>query len=95
VVAFKSIGDWGYHFLASMSPIQGISPKEFVARLPEFARRDLMEWNSDIQIETMAENILSRRTDIGKLLSPEGEKMAVTDDFPYNEYFFLRRSFMD
>jgi spermidine synthase len=95
VVAFKSIGDWGYHFLASMSPIQGISPKEFVARLPEFARRDLMEWNSDIQIETMAENILSRRTDIGKLLSPEGEKMAVTDDFPYNEYFLLRRSFMD
>jgi hypothetical protein len=74
-----------------MSPIQGISPKEFVVRLPEFARRDLMEWNSDIQIETMAENILSRQTDIGRLLSPEGEKMAVTDDFPYNEYFFLRR----
>jgi predicted membrane-bound spermidine synthase len=96
VIAFKSIGDWGYHFLASMSPIPSISPTEFVARLPQSAARDLMEWNSDIPIETMAENILSRRVDIGTLLSPEGEKMVVTDDLPYNEYFFLRRkSFMD
>jgi predicted membrane-bound spermidine synthase len=91
VVAFKSIGDWGYHFLASMSPIQVITPKEFVARFPESARRDLMEWNSDTKIETMAENILVGRTDIGTLLSPDGEKIVVTDDLPYNEYFFLRR----
>jgi hypothetical protein len=50
-----------------------------------------MEWSSDVKIETMAENILSRRTDIGKLLSPDSEKILVTDDLPYNEYFFLRR----
>jgi hypothetical protein len=96
VVAFKSIENWGYHFLASMSPIPDISPKEFVARMPEPARRDLMEWSSDIKIETMAENILSRRTDIGRLLSPDSEKVVVTDDLPYNEYFFLRRrGFLD
>jgi predicted membrane-bound spermidine synthase len=92
VIAFKSIGDWGYHFLASMSPIQDLSPAEFTARLPESAKRDLMEWNSDISLETMARNILSGRTDIENLLWPGGEKMLVTDDLPYNEYFFLRRS---
>lgn len=91
VVAFKSIEDWGYHFLASMTPIEEITPTQFVERLPEGAKRDLMEWNSDITIEKMAENILSRYTDIEKLLPPGGNAV-VTDDRPYNEYFMLRRS---
>lgn len=92
VIAFKSIEDWGYHFLASMSPIHDITPAEFVARLPAPARRDLMEWNSNISIERMAENILSRRTDIAKVLPVDGRSTVVTDDLPYNEYFALRRS---
>jgi spermidine synthase len=92
VVAFRSIEDWGYHFLASMSPIRDITPAEFVARLPGPAKRDLMEWNSNISLERMAENILSRQTDIAKLLPVDGKSMAVTDDLPYNEYFALRRS---
>jgi predicted membrane-bound spermidine synthase len=92
VVAFKSIEDWGYHFLASMSPIREITPAEFVARLSEPVKRDLMEWNSNIPVERMADNILSRRTDIGKLLPASSKSMVVTDDLPYNEYFALRRS---
>ena len=90
VVAFKSIEDWGYHFLASMTPIEEITPTQFVERLPEGAKRDLMEWNSHITVKKMAENILSRRTDIEKLLPP-GRDAVVTDDRPYNEYFMLRR----
>src|SRR5262252_597980 len=92
VVAFKSIANWGYHFLASTSPITNITPTELVARLSEPAKRDLMEWNPDISVEAMAENILSRRTEIGDLLPPDGENKVVTDDFPYNEYFVLRRT---
>jgi spermidine synthase len=92
VVAFKSIEDWGYHFLASMSPIHNITPAEFVARLSGPAKRDLMEWNSNISVERMAENILSRRTDIAKVLPVDGRSTVVTDDLPYNEYFALRRS---
>jgi len=92
VIAFKSIEDWGYHFLASMSPIHDITPAEFVARLSAPAKRDLMEWNSNISIEGMAENILSRRTDIAKVLPVDGRSTVVTDDLPYNEYFALRRS---
>ncbi len=92
VVAFKSIEDWGYHFLASRSPIPNITPAEFVARLSGPAKRDLMEWNSNISVERMAENILSRRTDIAKVLPVDGRSTVVTDDLPYNEYFALRRS---
>ena len=94
VVAFRSIGDWGYHFLASRSPIPDLSPAEFVARLPQGARRDLMEWNPDIAIEKMAENILSRRIDVANLLPPPGATMIITDDQPYNEYFYLRRNWL-
>jgi spermidine synthase len=92
VVAFKSIEDWGYHFLASASPIRDITSAEFVARLPELAKRDLMEWNPNLSIERMAENILSRRTNIEKLLPVGSKNMVVTDDLPYNEYFILRRN---
>jgi spermidine synthase len=92
VVAFRSIADWGYHFLASLSPIPDITPAEFVKRLPENARHDLMEWNSEISVEKMAENILVGRTQIGTLLPPGTEKLVVTDDLPYNEYFLLRRT---
>jgi spermidine synthase len=92
VVAFRSIEDWGYHLLASNSPIGDITPAEFLARLPEPAKRDLMEWNSNISIERMAQNILSRRTDIANLLPVGGKTMVVTDDLPYNEYFILRRN---
>jgi len=92
VVAFRSIEDWGYHFLASMSPIDDLTPQQLVSRLPEGARRDLMEWSADQSIEKIAESILTRRTDVRTLLPPRGEEMIVTDDRPYNEYFFLRRT---
>jgi predicted membrane-bound spermidine synthase len=91
VAAFRSIEDWGYHFLASMSPIPDLTPAEFVARLPQGAKRDLMEWNPDLSIEGMGTKILSRRTDVQELLSPKLAKVTVTDDRPYNEYFILRR----
>jgi spermidine synthase len=91
VAPFRSVEDWGYHFLASMSPIPEILPLDFMKRLPEPAKHDLMEWSTDITIGEMAENILSRRTDIEKLLLQETD-IEVTDDRPYNEYYYLRRT---
>jgi predicted membrane-bound spermidine synthase len=90
VVAFKSIEDSGYHFLASEAPIPELTPAEFVARLPETAKRDLMEWSPGITIETMAENILSGRAKIDDLLLRRAD-IRITDDRPYNEYYFLRK----
>jgi spermidine synthase len=90
VVIFKSIEDWGYHFLASESPIPDLTPTEFVARLPDAAKQDLMEWNPGITTETMAADILSRRANIDNLLL-RPEDIRITDDRPYNEYYFLRK----
>jgi predicted membrane-bound spermidine synthase len=93
VVIFKSIEGWGYHFLASQTPIPELTPAEFVARMPDAAKRDLMEWNPGMTLETMAANILSRRADIEELLPPKTGNVRITDDRPYNEYYFLRRRF--
>ena len=46
VVAFGALEGRGTHYTASMSPIRFPSVDEFVARLPEAARRDLVEWNT-------------------------------------------------
>ena len=92
VVAFSSIADRGYHFLASLSPIPDLTTEQFVKRLPENAKRDLMEWNPEISVAKVAENILAGRTQIETLLPPRTEKLMVTDDLPYNEYFLLRRT---
>jgi spermidine synthase len=95
VVIFKSIEGWGYHFLASETPIPEMTPAEFVARLPDAAKRDLMEWNTGMTLETMAANILSRRADIEELLPPKTRNVRITDDRPYNEYYLLRRFGID
>ena len=89
VVVFRSIEDWGYHFIASQSPIPELTPAEFVARLPQKAKQDLVEWSPNITVETMTQNILSRRGKIDDLLQ-RPPNIRITDDRPYNEYDFLR-----
>ena len=44
VRVFTSVEGWGAHYLASMEPIDDLSPAQFLARLPERAKADLGEW---------------------------------------------------
>ena len=90
---YRSIEGWGYHFLASQAPIPEISPAEFVARMPLAARQDLTEWGPDRSAVAMAQDILARRVDAHLLLRP-GRTTEITDDRPFNEYFFLRRKLL-
>jgi spermidine synthase len=90
VRVYRSIEGWGYHLLASDAPIPEISPAEFVARLPEAAQRDLIEWNPNQSPVEMASDILSRRLSTNDVLRAD-LPAEVTDDRPYNEYFVLRR----
>jgi hypothetical protein len=53
-----------------------------------------VEWNADVTVEQMATNILSRRVDPRTLLRAGRDSPDLTDDRPYNEYFFLRRNGM-
>ncbi len=90
VAVYRSVEGWGYHLLASETPIPEISPAEFAARLPQAAQRDLIEWGPDQSSIAMAGNILSRRVPISSVLQPD-LPAEITDDRPYNEYFILRR----
>jgi spermidine synthase len=92
VRAFISISDWGVHYLASERPIPPASPEEMLARMPEAAARDLAEWGSAPPIDYLR-GMLAREIDPRRLAArsqPEGG-IALTDDRPVNEFFFLRR----
>ena len=87
VVAYHAIEGIGVNYLASMQPIPDITVDEFVSRMPERARRDLVEWGPLPTARGMAGAILQRRVAV---LDP-GVGPVVSDDRPYNEYFLVRR----
>ncbi len=90
VVFFFSIEDWGYHALASMTPIPDLTPEEMLRRMPDSARKDLMEWYPTRTVEDVIAGILSRRTDYAKIVPDSTHVPLIHDDRPYNEYYFLR-----
>jgi len=87
---FGSVENWGYHFLASMSPIEVSNPGELAQRLPEAARRDLLEWAPNEEVVTYLNRVLSKEVPIDHLLSQD-LSIRITDDRTFNEYFLLRR----
>jgi spermidine synthase len=91
VRVYHSILDAGYHFLCSQEPILVPDEASFIARLPEAARRDLVEWSGGVPLDRYVHEILKREVPIESLL-PSGETAVLTDDRPFNEYFLLRRA---
>ncbi len=90
VKVFHSVEGWGWHILASLTPMRTPSAAEMTARLPERAKADLVEWFGGRDVREVAARILQRETDVRRLMSAD-ERLVITDDRPYNEYFFLRR----
>ena len=90
VRTFPSIARWGVHMLASMEPIPQRTPEELLARMPETARQDLMEWESSTNAAEYLGAVVSFEVPTEKLLHPDPE-IRITDDHPYNEYFLLNR----
>ncbi|HXC64518.1 MAG TPA: hypothetical protein VNZ67_09170, partial [bacterium] len=88
---FLSIEGWGYHYLASESPLPTTSPETLVARMPPAARSDLMEWFPKGKPVKLMRAVLAREVDIPAHL--QGWQIALTDDRPYNEYYLLRQWF--
>ena len=93
VIAFRAVELRGTHYMASMQPIRVPTADEFVARLPEKARRDLVEWNSGDLRDPHAfiVEVLKRQVPVEDLLEADASAV-VTDDRPYNEYYLLRRA---
>ena len=87
---YHSIENWGYHFSASMQPIERPGVGDFITRMPKGAREDLLEWANGRSLEDYVSSILEREVPLQDALNPD-LPVCVTDDQPYNEYFLLRR----
>src|SRR5262249_1424634 len=86
---YSSVEGWGFHLLASMSPIEVPSAEELAARLPSAAAADLVEWLPDKDPRHLFANLLENEKDPRRFL--RDESMRITDDRPFNEYYLLRR----
>ena len=90
VRSFVSIGDLGVHVLASQEPISILSAEQIAARMPPAAALDLLEWNPSRELAGYVKELMSKEIRIESLLNSD-PAIRVTDDHPYNEYYFLRR----
>jgi predicted membrane-bound spermidine synthase len=90
VRCFGSIEHYGFHFLASMQPIESFTSSELLARMPETARHDLLEWASTISPADYLGKVVWNERFMLELLNPDSS-IRVTDDRPFNEYFLMRR----
>jgi spermidine synthase len=91
VLVYRAFEGYGTHFLASEHAITPPTAAEAVARLPQAALRDTLEWHPEYQPQQIWEIVLGKRVAIESVL-PADRRLAITDDRPFNEYFLLRRT---
>ncbi|MFK7739595.1 MAG: fused MFS/spermidine synthase [Planctomycetota bacterium] len=82
----------GLHMIASKQPLAVPTPAEALSRMPEAARANLSEWTYGVPLEMAWKFVLDQLVPIETML-PEDRELVITDDRPFNEYFWLRRTF--
>ncbi len=90
VLMYRSIEGWGYHYLASMSPIHVPSAAEALSRMPEAAKRDRLEWdvNSEARLTEIWNKLINGKVEPASFI--KNSDFRITDDRPFNEYYLLR-----
>ena len=91
VRVFRSMAGWGYHFLASDSPIPAYSAATLASHLPAAATEDLLEWGPASSAEEQFESLLKQELSMDDLIGKAPNVPALQDDRPVNEYFLMRR----
>ena len=91
VRCFGSVSGWGLHILASMDPIENLTGAQLVAKMPDNAKKDLLEWSPTPDLTSYMNTVLSREIPVQDLFIPD-PNAQLTDDKPLNEYFLLRRA---
>ena len=91
VRVFRSIEGWGYHFLASESPIPSFSAATLASHLPPAAAADLIEWGPAVSAEQQFAQVLNQEVPLDRLTNLVREIPSLEDDRPVNEYYILRR----
>jgi len=90
VYGFVSVEGWGLHLIASMEPIGPLDAEQLAARMPESAKKDLVEWAPLQDATAYLRPVVTNGFPVVNYLDPD-PNIQVTDDRPYNEYFLLRR----
>jgi spermidine synthase len=91
VRVFQSVEGWGFHLLASPSPIASASPESLAARLPPRAAADLIEWGPAQTPAEFFRIVLGREVPVARLVDLVPGIPTLSDDRPVNEYFLVRR----
>jgi spermidine synthase len=92
VRVFRSIEGWGYHFLASSSPLPPVSAADLASRMSPAAAADLVEWGPAHDAEGQFDGVLRQELSLDDLIQRAPDVPALQDDRPVNEYFLVRRS---
>jgi spermidine synthase len=93
VRVFQSVEGWGFHFLASDTPIPAASADVLAGRLPPSAARDLVEWWHEVTPEQALGRVVQHELPPERVLAVAPDTPALEDDRPINEYYLLRRTF--
>jgi spermidine synthase len=93
VRVFQSVEGWGFHFLASDTPIPATSVDVLAGRLPPRAAADLVEWWRDVEPGQALQRVLEQEVPPERVLAVAPDAPALEDDRPINEYYLLRRTF--
>jgi hypothetical protein len=91
VRVFHSIEGWGYHFLASPSPLPPNTAASLASHMPPAAVADLLEWGPAHDAEQQFAGVLNQELSLDALIAQDPGVPALQDDRPINEYFILRR----
>jgi spermidine synthase len=91
VQCYRGINGRGFHILASMQPFPKLTTQEIASAFPPAAAHDLLEWSETPNLVTYLDHVLGAPASATALLNRD-PSIRITDDQPYNEYFFLRRS---
>jgi hypothetical protein len=91
VRVFRSVEGWGFHFLASDSPIPSYSAATLASHLPPAAAIDIVEWGPATDAEEQFARVLKQEVSLDEIIARAPNVPALQDDRPINEYFLLRR----
>jgi hypothetical protein len=78
------------YILASETPLRPPGDGGAVRALPDAVRADLAEWIPPARLEPNLQEILARRVTRGELEPWRPAFTRLTDDFPVNEYYWVR-----
>jgi spermidine synthase len=92
VRVFSSLEGWGYHFLASATPMSRLPVDVLAGRAPPAAARDLIEWGPGSTAIDQFRTVLATEMQIQDLIQGNPSAPLLTDDRPVNEYYLLRQT---